>query len=218
MQLFIDSTNPQEVKKMADLGIIDGVTTNPTLATRAGITYKDAVSQILKMVEGDVSLEVLSTDTAGMVREAQELVKLADNVVVKLPTTEEGLKALQILKSDGIRINMTLVFSPNQALLVAKLGAYIVSPFAGRLDDIGESAIETMQEIRKIYDNYSYETKILFASVRSPLHVKQAALIGCDIATCPYEVLEKLVKHPLTDVGLKKFLEDFKESKQKPLV
>lgn len=218
MQLFIDSANPQEVKKMTDLGIIDGVTTNPTLATKAGIAYKDAVSQILKMVEDDVSLEVLSTDTHGMVHEAQELVKLADNVVVKLPTTEEGLKALQILKSAGVRINMTLVFSPNQALLVAKLGAYIVSPFAGRLDDIGESAIETMQEIRKIYDNYSFETKILFASVRSPLHVKQAALIGCDIATCPYDVLEKLVKHPLTDVGLKKFLADFAESKQKPLV
>lgn len=218
MLLFIDSANPKEVQQMVELGIIDGVTTNPTLATRAGIDYKKAVAQILAIVKGDVSLEVLSTETAGMVKEARELVKLADNVVVKLPTTEEGLKALTILKSDGIRINMTLVFSPNQALLVAKLGAYIVSPFAGRLDDIGESAIETMQEIRKIYDNYSYETKILFASVRSPLHVKQAALIGCDIATCPNEVLEKLVKHPLTDVGLKKFLDDFAESKQKPLV
>lgn len=203
---------------MTDLGIIDGVTTNPTLAIKAGVNYREAVDQILKTVAGDVSLEVLATEAKAMVKEAQKLAKLADNVVVKLPTTEEGLKALQILKSTGIRINMTLVFSPNQALLVAKLGAYIVSPFAGRLDDIGESAIETMQEIRKIYDNYSYETKILFASVRSPLHVKQAALIGCDIATCPYEVLQKLAKHPLTDIGLKKFLDDFAESKQKPLV
>jgi len=194
------------------------VTTNPTLATKAGVDYKTAVSEILKIVDGDVSLEVLSTDAQGMVGEARSLSKLHNNVVVKLPTTPEALKALKILNAEGIRINMTLVFSANQALLVAKLGAYIVSPFAGRLDDIGHSAIDVITEIRQIYDNFAFETQILFASVRSPLHVKQAALAGCDIATCPYEVLEKLVQHPLTDVGLQKFLDDFKASGQKNLV
>lgn len=218
MKLFIDSANPQEIKKVWEMGIIDGVTTNPSLATKAGVDYKTAISQILQTVDGDISLEVLSTDVEGMLREARALVKLHKNVVVKLPTTEEGLKALKILKAEGVRINMTLVFSANQALLVGKLGAYIVSPFAGRLDDIGHSAIDVIEEIREIYDNYGFETQILFASVRTPLHVKQAALAGCDIATCPYDVLEKLVKHPLTDVGLKKFLDDFRESKQKPLV
>ena len=218
MKLFIDSANPQEVKKIADLGILDGVTTNPTLATKAGIDYKTAVSEILKIVDGDVSLEVLSIDTQGMVGEARNLSKLHNNVVVKLPTTPEGLKALKILNAEGVRINMTLVFSANQALLVGKLGAYIVSPFAGRLDDIGHNAIDVISEIRRIYDNFAFETQILFASVRSPLHVKQAALAGADIATCPYEVLEKLVHHPLTDVGLAKFLDDFKKSGQKHLV
>lgn len=218
MKLFIDSANPQEVKKIAELGILDGVTTNPTLATKAGIDYKTAVSEILKIVDGDVSLEVLATDAQGMVSEARSLSKLHNNVVVKLPTTPEGLKALKVLNAEGIKINMTLVFSANQALLVAKLGAYIVSPFIGRIDDTGQTGIDVISEIRQIYDNYNFETQILFASVRSPLHVKQAALAGCDIATCPYEVLEKLVHHPLTDVGLKKFLDDFKASGQKPLV
>jgi len=218
MLLFIDSANPDEIQKMLDLGIIDGVTTNPTLATKAGIPYREAVAKILKMVPDNVSLEVLSTEAKGMIEEARKLAKFGPNVIVKLPTTQEGLKALGVLVQEGMRINMTLVFSPNQALLVAKLGAYIVSPFAGRLDDIGHTAADLVQEIRTIYNNYRFKTKILFASVRSPLHVKQAAIIGCDIATCPYEVLEKLVKHPLTDIGLKKFLDDFKESKQKPLV
>ena len=218
MKLFIDSANPKEVKEIADLGILDGVTTNPTLATRAGIPYHKAVSEILKIVDGDISLEVLSTERDGMLKEARTLAKIHNNVVVKLPTTEEGLKALKILNHEGIRINMTLVFSANQALLVAKLGAYIVSPFAGRLDDIGHTAIDVIHEMRQIYDNFGFETQILFASVRSPLNVKQAALAGCDIATCPFDVLKKLIHHPLTDTGLKKFLEDFKESGQKPLV
>ena len=218
MKLFIDSAIPEEVKKMWDAAIIDGVTTNPTLAAKAGIEYKAAVSQILSTVDGDISLEVLSTDTEGMVKEGRTLAKLHHNVVIKLPTTTEGLKALKILNAEGIRVNMTLVFSANQALLVAKQNAYIVSPFAGRLDDIGHTAIDLISEIRQIYDNYNFETQILFASVRSPLHVKQAALAGCDIATCPYDVLEKLIKHPLTDIGLKRFLDDFKESKQEPLV
>lgn len=218
MKLFIDSANPKEVKEMWDLGIIDGVTTNPTLATKTGIEYKKAVEEILETVDGDISLEVLSTETAGMVHEGRALSNLHHNVVVKLPTTADGLKALQILTAEEIRVNMTLVFSANQALLAAKLGAYIVSPFVGRQDDIGQTGTDLIREIKQIYANYNFETQILFASVRSPLHVKEAAILGSDIATCPVEVLEKLVHHPLTNAGLKTFLEDFKESKQKPLV
>ncbi len=218
MQLYIDSANPKEVEKMASLGLIDGVTTNPSLAAKAGVTYKEAVEKILSIMEDNVSLEVLATESDAMITEARALVKLGDNVVVKLPTTAEGLKALKALSQDGIRVNMTLVFSANQALLVAKLGAYIVSPFVGRLDDIGQTGTDLIEEIKTIYENYEFQTKILFASVRSPLHVKQAALIGTDIATCPYDVLEKLVRHPLTDIGLSKFLDDFKKSGEKPLV
>ncbi len=218
MKLFIDSANPKEIKTMWDLGIIDGVTTNPTLATKAGVNYQKAVEAIIDTVDGDISLEVLSTETVGMVEEGRKLAKIHNNIVVKLPTTEDGLRALQILTAEGIRVNMTLTFSANQALLVAKLGAYIVSPFVGRLDDTGQTGIELIGEIKKIYDNYNFETQILFASVRSPLHVKEAALLGAHIATCPFDVLEKLVHHPQTDTGLKKFLDDFKESGQKPLV
>lgn len=218
MQLYIDSANPQEVERMLKLGIIDGVTTNPTLVAKAGISYKEAVKKILSLVKDNVSLEVLSTVAPEMIQEAKELSKLGPNVIVKLPTTEEGLKALKILSSESIRVNMTLVFSANQALLVAKLGAFIVSPFIGRLDDLGQTGIDLIEEVRAIYDNYDFQTKILFASIRSPLHVKQAALAGADIATCPYEVLEKLVRHPLTDIGLKKFLDDFASSGQEPIV
>lgn len=203
---------------MADLGIIDGVTTNPSLATKAGMTYREAVTQIIKTVDDNVSLEVLATDAPNMVAEGRKLAKISNKVIVKLPTAPEGLKALKTLKLDGIRVNMTLVFSANQALLAAKLGAYIVSPFVGRLDDIGQTGTELITEIKQIYENYKFETKILFASVRSPLHVKEAALIGADIATCPYDILEKLANHPLTDTGLERFLEDFKNSGQKPLV
>lgn len=218
MQLYIDSSNPSEVKKMSELGIIDGVTTNPSLATKAGTPYQQAVKEIIQIAKDNISLEVLATDSPDMIEEGRKLAKLSDKVIVKLPTTSEGLVALKALTLEGIRINMTLVFSANQALLVAKLGAFIVSPFVGRLDDIGQTGIELISEIKQIYENYKFETKILFASVRSPLHVKEAALIGADIATCPIDVLEKLVSHPLTDIGLKKFLDDFSQSKQKPLV
>lgn len=218
MKLFIDSANPQEVEEMAELGIIDGVTTNPSLVGKAGVTYDAAVKRILKVVKDNVSLEVLSTDAKGMVAEGKKLAALGKNVVVKLPTTEEGLKALQQLNKAGIRVNMTLVFSANQALLVGKLGAYFVSPFIGRLDDIGQTGMDLIDEIKVIYDNYGIKTKILVASVRNPIHVKDAAIIGADIATCPYTVLKQLIKHPLTDTGMDKFLEDFKKSGQKPLV
>ena len=218
MKLFIDSANPKEIKTMWEDGIINGVTTNPTLATKAGIDYDKAVEEIITIVDGDISLEVLATETVGMVTEGRALAKIHNNIVVKLPTTADGLKALKILSEEGIRVNMTLVFSANQALLVAKLGAYIVSPFVGRLDDIGQTGTDLISEIQQIYRNYNFETQVLFASVRSPLHVKQAALTGCEIATVPYDILQKLAKHPLTDSGLKTFLEDFKASKQKPLV
>jgi len=218
MQLFIDSANPEEVEEVARLGIIDGVTTNPSLVGKAGVTYKEAVTRILKVVKDNVSLEVLATDTKGMVAEGKKLAALGKNVVVKLPATEEGLKALQELNKAGIRVNMTLVFSANQALLVGKLGAYFVSPFIGRLDDIGQTGMDLIDEIKVIYDNYGIKTKILVASIRHPIHVKEAAIIGADIATCPYAVLKQLIKHPLTDVGIEKFLDDFKKSGQKPLV
>jgi len=218
MKIFIDSANPKEVKEVWEAGIIDGVTTNPSLATKTGTEYKKAVSEILDIVDGDISLEVIATETVAMVKEGRALAKLHNNVVVKLPTTLDGLKALQILQTEGIRVNMTLVFSATQALLVAKAGAYIVSPFVGRLDDIAQDGVDLIREIKQIYTNYNFDTQILFASVRSPLHVKQAALLGADIATCPYDVLEKLIKHPLTDIGLKKFLDDFKDSKQEPLI
>lgn len=217
MKLFIDSANPQEVEEMINLGIIDGVTTNPSLAAKAGVPYKEAVSKILKLVPDNVSLEVLSTEKDGMLKEGRALAKLGKNVVVKLPTTEEGLKALQVLTKEGIRVNMTLIFSANQALLAAKLGAYLASPFVGRLDDMGQTGTDVIEEIKQIYENYNFKTQILFASVRTPLHVKQAALIGADIATCPYDILKKLVKHPLTDQGIEKFLEDFQKSGQDPL-
>ena len=218
MKLFIDSANPVEVEEMSALGIIDGVTTNPSLAVKAGVTYKEAVRRILKAVKDNVSLEVLSADSKGMVEEGRKLSKLGKNVVVKLPTTEEGLKALPLLTKEGIRVNMTLIFSANQALLAAKLGAHFVSPFIGRLDDAGQNGMDLIEEIKTIYENYRFKTQILVASVRHPIHVKEAALIGADIATCPYDVLKKLIKHPLTDIGLETFLKDFKASGQNPLV
>ena len=218
MKLFIDSANPVEVEEMSALGIIDGVTTNPSLAVKAGVTYKEAVRRILKAVKDNVSLEVLSADSKGMVEEGRKLSKLGKNVVVKLPTTEEGLKALPLLTKEGIRVNMTLIFSANQALLAAKLGAHFVSPFIGRLDDAGQNGMDLIEEIKTIYENSRFKTQILVASVRHPIHVKEAALIGADIATCPYDVLKKLIKHPLTDIGLETFLKDFKASGQNPLV
>ena len=219
MKLFIDSANLEEIKTAASWGILDGCTTNPTLAAKNGVTdFLSIAKQILSLVPGPVSLEVLSQDYAGMTREGIALAKLGKNAVVKLPTTIEGLKACRALTNKKIPVNMTLVFSALQALLVAKAGATYVSPFVGRLDDAGHDGNEVVQEIIEIYDNYGFKTKILYASVRSPLHVKQAALMGCDIATCPFSVLEKLIKHPLTDTGLSKFLSDWKKSGLKPLV
>lgn len=219
MKLFIDSANLDEIKQAVSWGILDGCTTNPTLAAKNGVNdFLPIAKQILKLVPGPVSLEVVATDYDGMMQQGGKLAKLAPNVVVKLPITTEGLKACRDLTKKKIKVNMTLCFSPNQALLVAKMGAAYVSPFVGRLDDIGDHGNEMVEETIAIYANYRFTTQVLYASVRSPLHVKQAALMGADIATCPFNVLEKLVKHPLTDKGLDSFLSDWKKSGLKPLV
>lgn len=219
MKLFIDSANLDEIKTAASWGIVDGCTTNPTLAAKNGVRdFLPLAKQIMKIVPGPVSVEALSQYSAEMVREGIALAKLGKNVVIKLPATFEGLKACRALVNKKISVNMTLVFSPNQALLVAKAGATYVSPFVGRLDDIGDHGNEVVEEILAIYENYGFITQVLYASVRSPLHVKQAALMGCHIATCPFAVLEKLIQHPLTDAGLEKFLLDWKKSGLKPLV
>lgn len=219
MQLFIDSANPEEVRQVWEWGLIDGVTTNPTLATKAGVDFVEAAHEILRIVQGPVSLEVLSEDATSMIEEGRKLASLGEHVVVKLPTTIEGLKALKQLTSEGIKTNLTLVFSATQALLVAKLGATYVSPFVGRIDDISMNGGDLLvEEIRQIYDNYGFSTQILYASVRTTEHVKNAALIGADVATIPFSILEQLVKHPLTDVGLKRFSEDWRNSGQQALV
>ncbi len=218
MEIFIDTANIDEIKKANDWGIIDGVTTNPSLVAKEkdkGKDFKAIVKEICGIVDGDVSAEVVATDYEGMLSEARVLSKVHKNVVVKIPFTPDGLKAVKVLEKEGIRCNVTLCFSANQALLAAKVGAYIISPFAGRLDDIGQSGVELVEEIREIYDNYDFKTKILFASVRHADHVKQAALLGADIATVPFNVIEQLYKHALTDIGLKRFLDDWAKLGQK---
>lgn len=215
MEIFIDTANIDEIKQVNDWGILDGVTTNPSLVAKENRPFKDIVKEVSDIVKGDVSAEVVATNYEDIVREAKILAKVNKNIVVKVPLLPDGLKAVKKLSKEGIRFNVTLVFSANQALLAAKVGAYIVSPFAGRLDDIGQSGVELVKEIRQVYDNYGYKTKILFASIRSADHVKQAALIGADIATCPFKVIEQLYKHPLTDKGLKQFLDDWGKLGQK---
>ncbi len=218
MKIFIDTANIDEIRKANDWGVIDGVTTNPSLVAKEkdkGKDFRAIVKEICGIVEGDISAEVVATDYEGMLSEARTLSRVHKNVVVKIPLTPEGLKAVKVLEKEGIRCNVTLCFSANQALLAAKAGAYIISPFAGRLDDIGQSGVELVEEIREIYDNYDFKTKILFASVRHADHVKQAALLGADIATCPFSVIEQLFRHPLTDAGLKRFLDDWAKLGQK---
>ena len=212
MEIFIDTANIDEIRQANDWGILDGVTTNPSLVAKEkdkGKDFKTIVKEICEIVHGDVSAEVVATKYEDILREARILAKVHNNVVVKVPLTPDGLKAVKALKAEGIRTNVTLCFSANQALLAAKAGAYIISPFVGRLDDVGQDGVELVEEIRQIYDNYDFKTKILFASVRHPDHVKQAALIGADIATCPFKVIEQLYRHPLTDAGLKQFLDDW---------
>jgi len=212
MKIFLDTANVEEIKEGVSWGAVDGVTTNPTLISKelkGGLTFKELVTTILKIVDGPVSLEVTGLNHEEMVREARILKSLGENVVVKIPTTVEGLKAIKILNKEKINTNATLVFSLSQALLVAKAGATYVSPFVGRLDDIGEDGMNLIQDIRETYDNFGFETEIIVASIRHPVHVRQAALIGADIATMPFEVFKKLISHPKTDEGLKRFLDDW---------
>lgn len=214
MKFFIDTANVDEIKKALALGMVDGVTTNPSLVSKEARPFPDILKEICSLVEGPVSAEVIGLEAEGMVREARELVKIADNIVIKIPMLEEGLKAVRLLSAEGIKTNVTLVFSAAQALLAAKAGATFVSPFVGRLDDIGQSGMELISDIMSIYRNYGFTTEIIVASVRHPMHVLDAARIGADIATIPYKVIAQLAKHPLTDRGIQQFLADW-EKRQK---
>jgi len=215
MKLFIDTANIDEIKEAAKLGLIDGITTNPTLIAREGKEFMQIVEEICQIVDGPISLEAVSTQSKDMVKEAQDLAKIHPNVVVKIPMTREGLIATKQLSTEGIHVNMTLVFSPTQALLAAKAGAAYVSPFIGRLDDISHLGMDLVEQILTIYENYDFETEIIVASVRNPLHVLEAALIGADIATVPFKVIEQLIKHPLSDIGVERFLKDWEKVKNK---
>ena len=212
MKFFIDTANLDEIKSAAAMGVLDGVTTNPSLAAKETMPYRELLAEICKIVSGPVSAEVLATEHDGMLKEAEELAAIADNIVVKIPTILEGLKAIKSLTERGINTNATLVFSPSQALLVAKAGAMFVSPFIGRLDDISSDGMELVSRILTIYRNYDIETEVLVASSRHPMHVVESALMGADIVTMPYNVIAKLIKHPLTDIGLAKFLADYKKA------
>lgn len=212
MKFFIDTANIQEIKKGIEYGMVDGVTTNPSLMAREGKDWKEVAAEICELVEGPVSLEVIATNADEMVKEATELVKFGPNVVVKIPMTMDGIEAVKALAEMQIETNVTLVFSPLQALLAAKAGAAYVSPFVGRLDDIGQNGMEVVSSIIDIYDNYAFDTEIIVASVRHPGHVLDSAMMGADIATIPFKVIEKLSKHPLTDIGLEAFLKDWNKA------
>jgi transaldolase len=215
MKLFIDTANIDEIKQAKSLGLIDGVTTNPTLIAKEGKEFRHLVKEICDIIDGPISVEAVSTHAPEMVREARELSKLHPNVVIKIPMTREGLVATKQLSTEGIRVNMTLIFSPTQALLAAKAGASYASPFVGRLDDISHWGMDLVEQILTIYDNYNFATEVIVASVRNPLHVLEAALMGADIATIPYKVIEQLVNHPLTDVGVERFLRDWQQVEKK---
>jgi len=214
MKIFIDTASVREIKEAAGLGLIDGVTTNPSLMAKEGRKPQDVLKEICALVSGPVSAEVISLEYSGMISEARELVKIAGNIVVKVPLTKEGLKAVRALACEGIKTNVTLCFSANQALLAAKSGATYISPFIGRLDDISQDGMNLIRDIKKIYSNYSFKTQNNVATVRNPVHVLEAALTGADIATIPFSVIEQLIKHPLTDIGINRFLEDYKKIPQ----
>lgn len=216
MKFFIDTANLDEIKEANELGLIDGVTTNPSLVAKEGkIDFKKRIAEICEIVSGDVSAEVTALDTKGMVKEGRELAKIASNVVVKCPLTWDGLKATRIFRDEGTKVNVTLCFSASQALLAAKAGASYISPFIGRLDDISENGMQLISNIVQIYDNYGFETEVLAASIRHPLHIVDSALAGADVATIPFKVLKQLIQHPLTDKGLDAFLADWKQSGRK---
>lgn len=211
MKIFIDTANIQQIKEAQDMGIIDGVTTNPTLVSKEGRNFLELIKEICSIVDGPISVEAISQNCNEIVKEARTLSKIDKNVVVKIPLVKEGLKAVRILSKEKVRTNVTLCFSAPQALFAAKAGASYVSPFIGRLDDIGSVGMNLVRDIRKIYDNYGLRTQIIVASIRNPLHVIEAALAGADCATVPYDVLMNLVKHPLTDIGVERFLADWKK-------
>ena len=213
MKIFLDTANLESIRKFNDMGLLDGITTNPSLMSKEGGNPKDGMAEITKIIQGDVSLEVVSTEYSGMVEEGRQLRTYGDNVVVKVPMIPEGLKACKALSAEGIPVNVTLVFSPNQAVLAAKAGAKYVSPFIGRLDDIGQDGMSLIKEIKTIFSNYDFKTQILVASIRHPMHVVEAAKIGADVVTLPLAVLDKMLKHPLTDIGLKNFLADWEKLK-----
>jgi len=215
MKFFIDTANIAEIREAASMGVLDGVTTNPSLVAKEGKEFHKLLEEICAIVDGPISAEVISVDFDGIMKEGRELSKIHRNIVVKVPLIKEGLKAVKALKAEGIRTNVTLCFSPTQALVAAKAGAYFISPFIGRLDDISHSGMDLIRQIVTIYRNYQYETQVLVASVRHPRHVVEAAMIGADICTIPFKVIEQLIKHPLTDIGLQKFLEDWNKSQKK---
>lgn len=212
MKIFIDTANLNEIREANDMGILDGVTTNPSLVAKEGHKdFRSMLEKICAIVNGDVSAEVVSTKTDDILKEGRELAKIHKNIVVKVPLIKEGLKAVKVFSEEGIRTNVTLCFSASQAILAAKAGAYIISPFVGRLDDISQNGMDLIAQIVQIYGNYNYQTQVLVASVRHPLHFVDGALMGADIATMPFKVIEQLAKHPLTDIGLDKFLSDWKK-------
>ncbi len=213
MKIFLDTANLESIRKFNDMGLLDGITTNPSLMSKEGGNPKDVMAEITKIIKGDVSLEVVSTEYSGMIEEGKRLRQYGKNVVVKVPMTPDGLKACKHLTSEGIPVNVTLVFSSNQALLAAKSGAKYVSPFIGRLDDIGQDGMKLIEDIKKIFDNYKFTTMILVASIRHPIHVVDAAKIGAHVVTLPPAVLDKMLQHPLTDIGLENFLSDWKKLK-----
>lgn len=211
MKFFIDTANINEIREAASLGVLDGVTTNPSLVAKEGKNFIELLKEIVQIVDGPISAEVISTDYHGILKEAEELAKIHDNIVIKVPLIKEGIKAVKTLNENGIKTNVTLCFSASQALLAAKAGATYISPFVGRLDDISHDGMQLISQIVQIYRNYDYQTQVLVASIRHPLHLVDAALIGADVATIPFSVIEKLFMHPLTDIGLEKFLADSKK-------
>jgi len=212
MDLYIDTASLEEIKQAHDMGVLDGVTTNPSLIAKEGVDYAKRLGEICEIVKGPVSAEVLATDAEKMVTEGRDRAKIAENIVVKLPSTVDGVKACKTLTDEGIRTNLTLCFQPLQALLVAKAGAFLVSPFIGRIDDIGDEGMSIIHQIRQIYDNYGFETKILAASIRHTNHMLHCALAGADVATVPFSVIQGMMKHPLTDIGIEKFISDYKKA------
>jgi transaldolase len=214
MKFFLDTANLEEISEVASWGILDGVTTNPSLVAKEKRDFRSLISEICRLVRGPVSVECVSSRSEEIVAEAKDLATIADNVVIKIPITIDGLKATKILRAEGIKVNMTLIFSPTQALLAAKAGASFVSPFIGRLDDISHEGMELVDQMVTIFNQYGFDTEIIVASVRHPRHVVEAALIGADIVTVPYAVMEKLIRHPLTDIGREKFLQDWAKVKK----